>query len=71
MMQYLLAAILLLGVPFLLYCLRNFARELKPRRYKVVVSAISSVASPRLVSSSSFRTEPRMIPLLERTRSVS
>ena len=36
MALYALALILLLGIPFLLYCLWNFARELKPRRARVL-----------------------------------
>jgi hypothetical protein len=35
MAPYALALILLLGIPFLLYCLWNFARELKPRKSRV------------------------------------
>ena len=31
MTTYLLALILALGIPFLLYCLWNFGRELRPR----------------------------------------
>lgn len=35
MAPYALALILLLGIPFLLYCLWNFERELKPRKTRV------------------------------------
>jgi hypothetical protein len=37
MALYVLAPVLLLGIPFLLYCLWNFTRELKPRNTRVFV----------------------------------
>jgi len=58
MIQYILVAIVLVAIPFLLYCLWNFAREIDPRRSRVVVAAISSAAPSRAIRSSSFRTEP-------------
>jgi hypothetical protein len=71
MMQYLLAAILLMGIPFLLYCLWNFARELRPYGSRAVVSPISSATAAHAVTKASFRTEPRVVYRLERTSSAS
>ena len=39
MALYVLAPVLLLGIPFLLYCLWNFSRELKPRSTRVFVAS--------------------------------
>lgn len=44
MTGYLLILILAVGIPFLLYCLWNFARELSPHMSAVFVS--SSVSRP-------------------------
>jgi len=71
MIQYFLAAILLVGIPFLLYCLWNFARELKPYRSSVVVLPSSSAVPFRAVPISSFKTEPRAIRLQHPSRSAS
>lgn len=47
MAPYALALILLLGIPFLLYCLWNFAREVKPRRKRALMfSALPSCSQP-------------------------
>lgn len=71
MITYFLAAILLVGIPFLLYCLWNFARELKPYRSRAVESLISSATTASGVTTATFRTEPRVVYGLERTRSAS
>jgi hypothetical protein len=59
MAPYVFALILLLGIPFLLYCLWNFAREAKPRRRLFFMSsALPSLGSaqrvpmPRLMAKS-------------------
>ena len=71
MIQYFLATILLLGIPFLLYCLWSFARELKPRSSSVVVSSRSGVTRTRAVAITNFRTQPQVVRLQEQSRSVS
>jgi hypothetical protein len=71
MITYLFAAIFLVGIPFLLYCLWNFARDLKPYRSSAVVSLISSATTARGVTKATLRTEPPVVYGLERTRSVS
>ena len=71
MIQYFLAAILLVGIPFLLYCLWSFARELKPNRSGAVVSSRSSVAPTRAVPITNFRTQPQFVRLQEQSRIVS
>jgi hypothetical protein len=71
MIQYFLAAILVLGIPFLLYCLWKFVRELKPNGSRVVVSHLSRTAPAHGETRAIFRTEPRVVYLLERTRSAS
>ena len=55
MAPYALALILLLGIPFLLYCLWNFARELKPRKSRVF-------AHSSLPAWGSIRALPRFRP---------
>jgi hypothetical protein len=42
---YMLAAILVVGIPFLLYCLWNFSREIKPRKAPVFFSAVPTWSS--------------------------
>jgi hypothetical protein len=71
MIQYFLVAILLVGIPFFLYCLLNFARELKPRRSSVVVSPASRVVRSSAVPSSSFTTTPRVVHFQAQSRSAS
>jgi hypothetical protein len=55
MAPHALALIPLLAIPFLLYCLWNFARELKPHKKRAFVSSswpsrgsVEAIASPRL-----------------------
>ena len=71
MIAYFLGAILLVGIPFLLYCLWNVARELKPRRSNIVVSQSSIVSRSRAVPTSGFRTHNQVIQLQEPRRSAS
>ena len=63
--------ILLVGIPFLLYCLWNFGRELKSHRSRIVVSPISSAAHAPAIPISSFRTRSFVVRLHERSRSAS
>jgi hypothetical protein len=72
MVPYALALILALGIPFLLYCLWNFARELRPRKSTAVLSS----SSPRQVALSAipmsrFRSQPHAIPLRHQGRTAS
>jgi hypothetical protein len=58
MAMYALVVIFVLGIPFLLYCLWNFAREVKPRRKRALMfSSLPSYAQPasmpRLLTNSS------------------
>ena len=71
MIQYFLAAILLVGIPFLLYCLWNFGRELNPHRSSVVVWPGSKVARSRAVPISSFITKPQGVRFQALSRSAS
>jgi hypothetical protein len=45
MAVYILAATLLVAIPFLLYCLWNFSRQIKPRKAPVFYSAVSTLGS--------------------------
>jgi len=45
MAVYVLAGILSVGIPFLLYCLWNFSRELKPRNAGPFFSTFPTVSS--------------------------
>jgi hypothetical protein len=69
MAAYFLVAILLVGIPFLLYCLWSFARDLKPHRSRLVVSTSSTRS--HAVQISTFRTQPKIIHLQEQSRSAS
>ena len=71
MIQYFLAAILLVGIPFLLYCLWSFGRELNPHRSSVVVWPGSRVARSRAIPISSFRTKLRVVHFRALSRSAS
>jgi hypothetical protein len=72
MTAYLLALILALAIPFLLCCLWNFTRELRPRRS----SAVLSSSSPRAVAlrsmpMSRFRSQPHIVQLRDESRAAS
>ncbi len=72
MTAYLLLLILAVGIPFLLYCLWNFARELKPHRSRAVVS--SPFTRPdefRTVPASLFRSRPQIVSLRNEGRAAS
>lgn len=72
MMVYVLALILIAGVPFLLYCLWNFARELRPRRSSAALSVRSfGPKSTRPVLLSGFSRPPRVAPLLQKRHTAS
>ena len=72
MTAYLLALILAVGISFLLYCLWNFARELRPRTSRAV---LSSSSSPRVALSatpmSRFRSQPHIVQLRDEGRAAS
>ena len=75
MAAYLLVLILVVGIPFLLYCLWNFSRELRPRRSASFLSSSSS-SSPRQVAlnampMSRFRSQPKTIQLRQQGRTAS
>jgi hypothetical protein len=56
MALYALALILFLGIPFLLYCLWNFSRELNPRKTRVFeFTALPSWGSVRTMAMSRLR----------------
>jgi hypothetical protein len=71
MTAYLLAVIMAVGIPFLLYCLWNFARELRPRTSSGV---LSSSSSPRVAVSaipmSRFRSQPHIVQLRDEGRAA-
>ena len=71
MIQYFLAAILLVGIPFLLYCLWSFGRELNPHRSGVVVWPSSRVARSRAVPIARFRTKLQVVHFQAPSRSPS
>lgn len=72
MTAYLLVLILVVGIPFLLYCLWNFARELKPHRSSALVS--SRVVNPdRLwsIPATRMRYGPPTVSLRNEGRAAS
>ena len=72
MTTYLLALILALGIPFLLYCLWNFSRELRPRTSRASLSPSSSLRigfSPAPMSR--FRSQPHIVQLRDEGRAAS
>ena len=72
MTTYLLALILALGIPFLLYCLWNFGRELRPRTSKAVLSPSSSLrVALSAAPMSRFRGRPHMVQLRDEGRAAS
>jgi hypothetical protein len=54
---YILAVILVLGIPFLLYCLWNFSREIKPRRAPVFFSTVPTWGSIEAMPAPGPRTQ--------------
>jgi hypothetical protein len=72
MVRYLLAMILAVGIPFLLYCLWNFVRELRPHTSSAVLPSSSSRrVALSAVSTSRFRSQPRVVQLREEGRAAS
>ena len=72
MTAYLLALILAVGIPFLLYCLWNFGRELRPRTSRAVLSSSSSPhVALSAIPMSRFRSQPHSIQLRDEGRAVS
>jgi hypothetical protein len=72
MTAYLLILILAVAIPFLLYCLWNFARELRPHRSAALVS--SRVTGPnRLwsIPATRMRDRPRIVSLRNESRAAS
>jgi hypothetical protein len=69
---YVLVLILALGVPFLLYCLWNFARELRPRRSRAVLSSSSSrPVALSAIPMSRFRSRVHTVQLRDQGRTAS
>ena len=72
MTVYVLAFILIVGVPFLLYCLWNLGRELRPRRSSASLSSTSfGRKSTRPVPVSGVSHPHRIAPLLQKRRTAS
>lgn len=72
MTVYVLALVLTVGVPFLLYCLWNFGRELRPRRSAATLYSPSfGQNSPRPVAVSGLSRTTRAVPLLQKRRTAS
>ena len=72
MTVYLLALILALGIPFLLYCLWNFGRELRPRTSRAVLPSSSSRhVALSAIPMSRFRSQPHSVQLRDEGRAVS
>jgi hypothetical protein len=72
MTAYVLALILIVGVPFHLYCLWNFGRELWPRRSRATLSARSfgpKLTRPMVISGLS--RPAHAVPLLQNHRTAS
>jgi hypothetical protein len=72
MTAYLLLVILAVGIPFLLYCLWNFSRELRPRTSSAVLPSHSShwVALSE-IPLSRFRSQPNAVQLRHQSRAAS
>lgn len=71
MIAYLLA-VLAAGILFLLYCLWNFARELRPHRSSAVLSSSSSRrVALGAVPMSRFRSQPHIVHLRDEGRAAS
>lgn len=69
MVVYLLALVLAVGIPFLLYCLWNFARELRPRTSSAVLASSSSRWVPiTAIPMTRPRSQPRIIHLRDQGR---
>ena len=72
MTTYLLALILAAGIPFLLYCLWNFGRELRPRTPRATSSPSSSLRIALSAAPfSRFRSQPHIVQLRDEGRAAS
>jgi hypothetical protein len=72
MVPYVLALILAVGIPFLLYCLWNFSRELRPRSSASVLSSSSPTqVALSAIPMSRFRSQPHTIQLRHQRRTAS
>jgi hypothetical protein len=73
MTAYLLVLIVFVavGIPFLLYCLWNFARDLRPLRSVLVSSRVSGTSARRTIPASHVRSRPRIVSLREKSRAAS
>jgi hypothetical protein len=70
--EYLLVLILALGVPFLLYCLWNFARELKPRKSTAGAPFISSRwGTVPAIRTLRLKSRPPVVQLRDQGRTAS
>jgi len=72
MTVYSLILILSAGIPFLLYCLWNFSRELRPRASSAVSPSHSSHrAALSATPLSGFRSQPNAVQLRHQSRAAS
>jgi hypothetical protein len=72
MVAYVLALILALGIPFLLYCLWHFARELKPRKSPAGALFISSRrGTVPAIRTSRLKGQPPVVQLRNQGRTAS
>ena len=72
MTAYLLVFILAVGIPFLLYCLWNFARDLRPHRSADPVSLhMTSTNGTTPLPPSRVRNLPRIVTLRDESRVAS
>ena len=72
MTAYLLLVIPAVGIPFLLYCLWNFSRELRPRTSSAVLPSHSSHRiALSAIALSRFRSQPHALPLRHQSRIAS
>jgi hypothetical protein len=72
MTAYLLLVILAVGIPFLLYCLWNFSRELRPRTSSAVLPSHSSHRlALSAIQMSRLRSQPNAVQLRHQSRAAS
>jgi hypothetical protein len=73
MTAYLLVLIVFVavGIPFLLYCLWNFARELRSQRSALVSSRVSGTSARGTILATHVRSRPRTVSLREKSHAAS
>lgn len=71
MTAYLIVLIPALGIPFLLYCLWNFSRELRPRTSGAVLPSHASHRVALSATLSRFRSQPHALQLRHQSRTAS